>query len=152
MGFVKFLILVSCCGLLIGCASFKPAHPQESKTSLYDEGYRKGVAENINGVVEKLNGNDFPYLGGTWAAPVVQEVKIPAHVQGGVFYPEHNELVIITPGEWKRNNPFPIKANQQDLSRGEDVVNTVSTPVTDITAMPNQKCSNGCTSVNNGGQ
>lgn len=64
MGFVKFLILVSCCGLLIGCASFKPAHPQESKTSLYDEGYRKGVAENINGVVEKLNGNDFPYLGG----------------------------------------------------------------------------------------
>jgi len=151
MGFAKFLFLVLCSGLLIGCASFKSGHPQEPKTSLYDEGYRKGVSENINGIVEKLNGNDFPYLDGTWNEPVVQETKMPAHVQGGVFYPEHNELVIITPGEWKRNNPFPIKSNQQDLSGGENVVNTVTAPVTDITAMPNQKCSNGCFSANNGG-
>ena len=55
MGFGKFLFLIVGCGLLIGCASFKSGQPQESKTSLYEEGYRKGVSENINGVVEKLN-------------------------------------------------------------------------------------------------
>ena len=78
MGFVKFMVFVLSCGLLVGCASMKAKPTLESKTSLYDEGYRKGVAENLNSIVEKLNGNDFPYIGGTWAEPIVQEVRIPA--------------------------------------------------------------------------
>ena len=138
MGFVKFLIFVCGCGLFVGCASLKASPVLEPKDSIYQEGYRKGVAENINSMVEKLNGNDFPYLGGTWAEPIVQEVRYPANVHGGVFYPEHNELVIITPGEWKRNNPFPIKADQKDFRKAEDSVDTVTAQVTDITAMPNQ--------------
>jgi hypothetical protein len=152
MGFVKFMVFVLSCGLLVGCASMKTYHTTEPKTSLYDEGYRKGVAENLNSIVEKLNGNDFPYIGGTWAEPIVQEVRIPAHVQGGVFYPEHNELVVITPGEWKRNNPFPIKADQKDFRKAEDAVDTVTAPVTDITAMPSQFGPKGPATVTKGGE
>jgi len=138
MGFVRAIICIVGCVLLAGCASMKPGHTCDPKDSIYDEGYRKGVSENLNSIVEKLNGNDFPYLAGTWSEPITQEVRIPAHVQNGVFYPEHNELVIITPGEWKRNNPFPIKADQKDFRKSEDNVNTVNAQVTDITAMPNQ--------------
>ena len=144
MGSGKLFIFMFCCGLFVGCASLKGGQTQEPKDSIYEEGYRKGVSENINSMVEKLNGNDFPYLGGTWAEPITQEVRIPAHVQGGVFYPEHNELVIITPGEWKRNNPFPIKANQKDFSHAEDAIDIINAQVADITAMPDQYGHKGC--------
>ena len=152
MGSGKLIVFVIVCGALVGCASMKPGHTNDSKDSIYEEGYRKGVAENINSMVEKLNGNDFPYLGGTWAEPITQEVRIPAHVQGGIFYPEHNELVIITPGEWKRNNPFPIKADQKDFRKSEDSIDTVTAPVTDITAMPNQFGPKGTASAIKGGE
>ena len=152
MGLSKFIFFVIGCGLFVGCASLKSAPSSDSKSSIYEEGYRKGVSQNINSIVEKLNGNDFPYLGGTWAEPITQEVRIPAHVQGGVFYPEHNELVIITPGEWKRNNPFPIKANQKDFSKSEDTIDTVNAPVTDITAMPNQFGPKACATATKEGE
>lgn len=138
MGFVRVIICIIGSVFLAGCASTKAGHTFDPKDSIYEEGYRKGVSENLNSIVEKLNGNDFPYLAGTWSEPITQEVRIPAHVQDGVFYPEHNELVIITPGEWKRNNPFPIKADQKDFRKSEDIVNTINAQVTDITAMPNQ--------------
>ena len=150
MGFGKLVVFVIGWGLLAGCASVKPPQAADPKSSIYEEGYRKGVSENINSIVEKLNGNDFPYLGGTWAEPIVQEVRMPAHVQGGVFYPEHNELVIITPGEWKRNNPFPIKADQKDFRKAEDTTDTINAPVTDITAMPNQFGAKGCATTKGG--
>ena len=150
MGFAKFLIFVCMCGLCVGCASLKANPVSEPKDSIYEEGYRKGINQNINSMVEKLNGNDFPYLGSSWSEPIVQETRMPAHVQGGVFYPEHNELVIITPGEWKRNNPFPIKADQKDFSKGEDTVTTVNASVSDITAMPTQFGSKGCSTATKG--
>ena len=152
MGSGKLLFLVIVCGALMGCASMKPGHTCDPKDSIYEEGYRKGVAENINSMVEKLNGNDFPYLGSSWTEPIVQETRMPAHVQGGIFYPEHNELVIITPGEWKRNNPFPIKADQKYFRNAEDRVETVTAQVTDITAMPNQFGSKDPASSTKGGE
>jgi len=152
MGSGKLIVFIMGFGLFAGCASMKSAPATDTKSSIYEEGYRKGVAENINSIVEKLNGNDFPYLGGTWAEPITQEVRIPAHVQGGVFYPVHNELVIITPGEWKRNNPFPIKAYQKDFSKGEDTIDTVSAQVADITAMPDQFGQKCCVTTTKGGQ
>lgn len=155
MGFVRVIVCIIGCGLLAGCASMKSGHagdPKDSKDSIYEEGYRKGVSENLNSVVEKLNGNDFPYLAGTWSEPITQEVRIPAHVQNGIFYPEHNELVIITPGEWKRNNPFPIKADQKDFRKSEDNVDTINAQVTDITAMPNQFGPKGPATATKGGE
>lgn len=134
MGYVKFLLLFFSCLSFAGCVTTHAEQPQNVKDSIYEEGYRKGVSENIGGMVEKLNGNDFPYIGGTWAEPVVQEVRIPAHIDGGVFYPEHNELVVIAPGEWKRNSAFPIKADQKDFSKAEDKV--ISAEVSNLTVMP----------------
>ena len=152
MGSGKLIVLILGCGIFVGCASLKGAQTREPKDSIYEEGYRKGVSENINSIVEKLNGNDFPYLGGTWAEPITQEVRIPAHVQGGVFYPEHNELVIITSGEWKRNNPFPIKADQKDFRKAEDSIDTVNAQVADITAMPDQYGAKGSATLIKGGE
>jgi len=152
MGFGKFVVFIIGCSLLVGCASTKVAQIREAKGSIYEEGYRKGVSENINSMIEKLNGNDFPYIGGTWAEPIVQEVRIPAHVHGGVFYPDHNELAIITPGEWKRNNPFPIKADQKDFRKGEDNIDTVNAQVADITPMPGQFGKKGCTTATKKGE
>ena len=134
MEYVKFSLLFLGCLSFAGCVTTHAQQPQTVKDSIYEEGYRKGISENIGGMVEKLNGNDFPYIGGTWAEPVVQEVRIPAHIEGGVFYPEHNELVIIAPGEWKRNSAFPIKADQKDFTRAEDKV--ITADVANLTVMP----------------
>lgn len=35
-----------------------------------------------------------------WSSPLVAEVRIPAGIRGGVFYPEHDEMVIVKPGAW----------------------------------------------------
>ncbi|MBF0485820.1 MAG: hypothetical protein HQL16_04825 [Candidatus Omnitrophica bacterium] len=125
-------------GFLSGCVASQAATEKISSTSIYEEGYRKGVSENLGAMVEKLNGNDFPYIAGTWSAPVVQEVSVPAHVHGGIFYPEHNELVIITPGEWKRNAAFPISSNRDKNIPIENKAVRVEAPVVDITSLPSQ--------------
>jgi hypothetical protein len=87
-------------------------------------------------MVEKLNGNDFPYIAGTWAQPLVQEVLVPAHVQGGVFYPEHYEWAIITPGEWKKSPAYPLSSrrHEHDERPGEKVTASALRAV-DITAL-----------------
>ena len=38
-----------------------------------------------------------------WEKPIVQIVKIPATIRGGVYIPEHYEYVIIRPGEYILN-------------------------------------------------
>ena len=45
-----------------------------------------------------------------WTAPVVEEVRMPAGIQGGVFYTEHDEMVIVKPGAWTR----PVQVPPQD--------------------------------------
>ena len=127
MVFVKKagLALVVC--LLCGCAAPRGA---AVPSVAYDEGYRQGIREKADKKRDELNGNGFPYLGSNWSAPLVQEVLIPAHVQGGVFYPEHNELVVITPGEWQKAGTFPLRSNAH-LSSGRVEVLAV-----DITALP----------------
>ncbi|MBF0387719.1 MAG: hypothetical protein HQL20_07675 [Candidatus Omnitrophica bacterium] len=127
MGFVKSIVLAFVIGGLAGCISTGTPLP----SATYDEGYRQGVKENLGRMAEGLNGNGFPYLGGSnWAAPLVQETRIPAHVQGGVFYPEHNELVIITPGEWQKAGGFPLR------SPGVIAAGTAEVLTADITALP----------------
>ena len=128
MGFVKFVGMMAGLCVLCGCVS-----SQAGKTPAltYDEGYQQGVKENLGGMAEGMNGNGFPYLAGSnWSKPLVQEVLIPAHVQGGVLYPEHKELVIITPGEWKKAGVFPLHS---DFSKTPEPVEVLSA---DITALP----------------
>ena len=114
MGCVKWMTAVAVVSIVSGCAGA----PVKGASS-YEAGYRKGVAENLGNMVETLNGNDFPYIAGTWAEPLVQEVLIPAHVRGGVFYPEHKEMVVITPGEWKKQGAFPLCSGKTRVMKGE---------------------------------
>ena len=75
-----------------------------------------------------MTGNDFPYLAGTWAEPLVQKTRIPAHVQGGVFYPEHEELVIITPGEWEIAGGYPVRSARQEKLLTESGIDLTVVP------------------------
>lgn len=71
------------------------------------------------------------YLQHEWIKPVIQKVRIPAHITGGVFYPEHEELVIIKSGEWEMGKTVGIKKatqNQEHILLDEKGI--------DITALP----------------
>ena len=127
MGFIKKMMQILIVCSLCGCVPSRGSIPSVA----YDEGYQHGVKENLGKMVEGMNGNGFPYLdGANWAEPIVQDVLIPAHVQGGVFYPEHNELVIITPGEWKKSAGFPLRSEvRPDPGRVEVLA-------ADITGLP----------------
>jgi hypothetical protein len=57
-------------------------------------------------------GNDFPYF--YWQSPIVQNVQIPAHIENGVFIPEHNEPVVIDPGEWRNKPGYPINCPKKE--------------------------------------
>jgi hypothetical protein len=136
MGYGKkaclMMVVLSGSFLVGGCATASRGKP----ASAYEQGYRQGVAENMGGLVEKLNGNTFPYMNGTWAQPLVQEVRMPAHVAGGVFYPEHNELVLITPGEWKKSGAFPISEKAKKIGENGPVIERNKIYGQDITVMP----------------
>lgn len=112
-----------------GCAGQENLTRRERGT--YLQGYRAGVSAQLGSVVEGLNGNDFPYLDGSWSAPLVQEVVIPAHIADGVFYPRHAEPVIITPGEWKKNGAFPLA-----VPAAQSLTHSGAFMATDITPMP----------------
>lgn len=136
MGYGKrtflFLVVVAMCFLLEGCVTTK----EGAKEGAYEKGYRTGARENMGELVEKMNGNSFPYIAGTWAQPLVQEVRIPAHVAGGVFYPEHDELVLITPGEWEKSGAFPLSTKKGHHGGEEAVIRSVMIPGKDITVRP----------------
>lgn len=116
MGFINKYVIVF---ILLSCVSCAGGRKTVIPVS-YEDGYARGLRENVNEQMDKLNGNDFPYLGGTWARPLVQRVRIPAHVQGGVFYPEHEEMVIITPGEWLKAGGWPIRSGNKTVEKQEN--------------------------------
>lgn len=127
MGFVRTVMILGMAAGICGCVSSGAPKP----TIAYDEGYQRGVKENLGKMAEGMNGNGFPYLGGSnWASPLIQDVRIPAHVQGGIFYPDHNELVIITPGEWKRSGAFPLREDNAAVPPQVEIL------AADITALP----------------
>ena len=43
----------------------------------------------------------------TGSSPIVQNVQMPAHIENGMFIPEHNEPVMIEPAEWRKKLTFP---------------------------------------------
>ena len=133
------IVSILLCFIFAGCsahAKFVKPNPLE-ENSIYMQGYKDGVKKNIQGVVEKLNGNDFPYYG-EWAEPITQNVKVPAAIQNGVFIPEHYQTILIVPGEWKKNQAYPIKAEKMENKENESTLQNVSVNVDNITVMPKQ--------------
>ncbi len=132
-------VLVLLCLTAAGCSSHTKLvkkNPYE-QNSIYTQGYKDGIRKNIEGVVEKLNENDFPYYG-EWSEPIIQNVKVPASIQNGVFIPEHNQTVLIVPGEWKRNQAYPIKAEKMENKENENTLQNINVNVDNITVMPKQ--------------
>lgn len=61
------------------------------------------ATETISSMTSTPHCQESSRLGGTWGRPLVQRVRTPAHVQGGAFYPEHDEVVLIRPGAWEES-------------------------------------------------
>ncbi|MFA5276297.1 MAG: hypothetical protein WC417_05345 [Candidatus Omnitrophota bacterium] len=133
MGYVKKFLAVSFILFLTGCSTFG------SKDKVFEAGYRTGVKENMQDFAQSFYGNDFPYF--YWQSPVVQTVKIPAHIENGVFVPEHNEPVVIAPAEWRKNLTYPIncpKGKGPNKKEGGEphAFNYLNFSVRDITVLP----------------
>jgi len=128
MGDFKWFVFVLFFGVTVGC-SIKGA------PDVYEQGYRQGVREHVEDIVQRFEGGDFPYF--NWVAPIVQDVRIPAHVANGVFIPEHNELVIIKPGEWKKEPAFPINSSKESYE-SSSTLQFMDGDVADITQLPDE--------------
>ncbi|MGD0336182.1 MAG: hypothetical protein ABSB18_03695 [Candidatus Omnitrophota bacterium] len=134
MDYIKKFLAVSFVLLLAGCSTFG------KKEKVFEAGYRMGARENMQDFAQSFYGNDFPYF--YWESPVVQNVKIPAHIENGVFIPEHNEPVVITPAEWRNKPSYPISCpkrekNSSKKEGGEPYAfNYLNFSVRDITVLP----------------
>ena len=135
--FITFFLTIT----LTGCSAIHNRSSLKNQ-SPYEKGFRDGVSYNVEGIVEKLNGNDFPYAG-TWSQPIVQEVRVPAHIREGVFYPESTQIVLIVPGEWKKNQAFPINSKQKENDKNEDTLQNINFNAVDITTLPKRYTSSG---------
>lgn len=114
--------------LLTGCSTFSSHESKE----IYQEGYRAGVGQQVKDIAAEFQGGNFPYY--HWTAPIVQEVRVPAHLTNGVMIPEHNELVIIEPGQWSMDPAYPIKT--QEKINDKNQISYMDMDVANITALP----------------
>jgi len=134
MGYIKKFLAIGFVLLLAGCSTFG------KKDKVFEAGYRVGVKENMQDFAQSFYGNDFPYF--YWESPVVQSVRIPSHIENGVFIPEHNEPVVIEPAEWRNKPNYPIscpkgKKESKQKEGGEDyALNYLNFSVRDITVLP----------------
>lgn len=124
MAFLKYLILIMV--LLTGCST-TPSH----KKDMYEQGFRQGVQEQVRQIAAQFQGGKFPYY--HWVAPIVQEVRVPAHLNYGVMIPEHNELVIIKPGEWTMSEGYPIQTQE---SHNDNTISYMHMDVSNLTPLP----------------
>ena len=115
--------------ILAGCATVK-----KNDQSLYEQGYREGVKENLHTYMQNFQGGDFPYY--NWAGPTIQDVDMPARIVNGVFIPAHKEPVIIKPGEWRKDYGYPIQGRRE--SNEKTVIEYHDANVADITVVPQQ--------------
>ena len=130
MGYIKRFLVVLSILSLAGCSTLG------FKNKTFEEGYRTGVRENVQDFAKNFHGNDFPYF--YWESPIVQDVRIPSHIENGMFIPEHNEPVMIEPGEWRKSFTYPIACGKKDKKEEEKsyAVSNVDFNVRDITVMP----------------
>jgi len=134
MVYVKKFLIICFVVLLAGCSTLG------KKDKTFEAGYRLGVKENIGDFAEHFLGNDFPYF--YWSSPIVQNIRVPAHIENGVFIPEHNEPVVIEPAEWRNKLTYPIscpknKEESKQKEGGEDYAfSYLNFSVRDITVLP----------------
>ena len=127
MGVINILFVF----MLSGCSGLVVSGERKQ---MYEQGYREGVREQMGRAASRFEGNRFPYY--EWSAPAVQQVRIPAHLEGGMFVPQHNELVIVKPGEWMQQASFPID-HQEKTNEDTLTIKADNPKSADITYLPN---------------
>lgn len=133
MDYKNILLLVTSL-VCTGCVS---SHINEQNT--YAQGYRTAVKHQMDQVIGDFNGGTFPYY--HWNAPIVQELNVPAHINNGAFIPEHKELVLIKPGQWAKEQAYPISQQKEQYAQTND--NRYGHDITDITSVPKSMVSSG---------
>jgi len=134
MDYIKKFLIICFIPVLAGCSTLG------KKDNVYEEGYKQGAKENIEDFAQSFYGNDFPYF--YWESPVVQSVRIPAHIESGLFIPEHNEPVVIEPGQWRNKPSYPIncpngkKESKQKEGEENYALSCLNFSVRDITVLP----------------
>ena len=136
MDYIKKFLIICFILLLAGCSTLG------KKDKVFEAGYRVGVKENIEDFAKSFYGNDFPYF--YWSSPVIQNVRIPAQIENGLFVPEHNEPVVITPAQWRKKLTYPIHSpkdeGKKDLQQAEGKENYALSDLNfsgrDITVFP----------------
>ncbi len=136
MEYIKKFFVICFVLLLAGCSTFC------KKDKTFEEGYRQGVKEDVADFTQAFYGNDFPYF--YWSSPIIQNVRIPAQIENGLFVPEHNEPVVITPAEWRNRLTYPIncpngkgKKELKQTKGGESyALDYLNFSVRDITVLP----------------
>ena len=134
MACIKRFLVIGFVLVLSGCSTFG------RKDLTFESGYRMGVRENMQDFTQSFYGNDFPYF--YWESPVVQTVKIPAHIENGLFIPEHNEPVVIDPGQWRKSASYPISCPKEEkkINKKEGgepyAFNYLNFATRDITVLP----------------
>lgn len=136
MAYIKKFLAVGLVISLAGCSTLG-----KSNKSL-EEGYRAGVKQEMAKFTGNFYGNDFPYF--YWESPIVQNVRIPAHIENGLFVPEHNEPVVIEPGDWRKSMAYPLhspgaKEEAKKTEGGRDYAfDYLNLNVRDITVLPQE--------------
>ncbi len=50
-----------------------------------------------------------------WVEPMVQQVRVPERIDSGVFYPAHDEMVILRPGAWAKDAASAAASNAEPV-------------------------------------
>ena len=91
---------------LCGCAPFWQG--MQSRWDVEEHAVNRSVSAKIE--AEAAAGS---YKSKLYAKPVVQKVRVPAMIRGGVYIPEHMEYVIVKPGEYVLNSPDALEQSDE---------------------------------------
>lgn len=75
------------------------------------QGYMQGIKDAEDRAGRSVMNEKFKSR--YWQTPVVQEVKVPAMVMGGMFYPERTEQVVLQPGQYVQYNELEKKEQKR---------------------------------------
>lgn len=136
---ILFMLIVFSFGLT-GCASIMSfLHGIETylSSSIDDNstGFDAEMFNEIRGSEVRKGASAARSGGYGWVPPVVQKVKVPAMIRGGVFIPAHETYVIVTDGAFVTNDAktesvrkkyrLPAEAGIVSPLKGDDVVMAV---------------------------
>lgn len=99
---IRRLLAITACAMVVvflfsGCSTVSSL--TGSKTNDYEKGQqdaRRAMQDLINSAPKGRSPYSEPYKY-IWDKPITQKVIVPGAIRGGVFYPAHEETIIVVP-------------------------------------------------------